>query len=242
VETNWQEGITMAMISALVSRLLSSAEDSYVIQKAYKLLRVVRNTTFKWVEELSKALQGVADEDSSRECQARVRDMAAICRSTYDVGPDHISALLQLPNDLEILIYCSVTVKDNVPVDLHALPPVSRLLLERDRRLSHFLETHVRHHVGGDQDGFDRALKSLWSVYKRHTPWAVLESPSSRWLRCETAPSDDPSRQIIHLDMLTGRLLVDGKPLARLPECYMRHPSYVVLFGHVSVPYCYSTT
>jgi hypothetical protein len=41
VETNWQEGITMAMISALVSRLLSSAEDSDVIQKAYKLLQVV---------------------------------------------------------------------------------------------------------------------------------------------------------------------------------------------------------
>ncbi|KAJ8583955.1 hypothetical protein M405DRAFT_708883, partial [Rhizopogon salebrosus TDB-379] len=234
VETNWQERITMAMISALVSRLLSSAEDSGVIQKAHKLLRVVRNATFKWVQELSKALQGVPDENSSREYQARVRDMAAICRSTYDVGPDHISALLQSPNDLEILIYCSVTVKDNVPVNLHALPPVSRLLLERDRRLSYFLETYVRHHVEGNQGGFDQALKSLWSVYKRHTPWAMLDSPhsQSRWLRCETAPSDDPSHQIIHLDMLTGRLLVDGKPLARLPECYMQHPSYDILFGH----------
>jgi hypothetical protein len=42
VETNWQEDITMAMISALISRLLSSAEDSDVIKEAYKLvLRVV---------------------------------------------------------------------------------------------------------------------------------------------------------------------------------------------------------
>jgi hypothetical protein len=236
VEANWLEGVTMAMISALASRLLSSADDSDVIQQSHELMRAVRHATFKWVLELSEALQKAPDESSSDEFQARLRDMAAICRSTYDVGPDNINALLQSPHDLEILAYCSVTVRDNVPVDLHALPLVSRILLERDRRLSHFLETYFRCHVEDNPDGLDRALKRLWPAYQRHTPWTVLESPNSRWTRCETASSDDPSCQIILLDMLTGRLLVDGKPLARLPDYFMRHPSYVVLFGHVSLP------
>ncbi|KAG1892808.1 hypothetical protein F4604DRAFT_1913503 [Suillus subluteus] len=230
VEANWLEGTTMATISALVSRLLSSAEDFDVIERSYKLLRAVRNTTFKWVQELSRALQEAPDEESSRERQARVRDMAVICRSTYDVGPDNIAALLESPQDLEILVYCSVTVKDNVPLDLglHTLPPISRLLLDRNRRLSHFLVTHLRCHVEDDQEGLDRAMKRLWSAYRRHTRWTL----ESQWLRCETAPSDDPSRQIIHLDMLTARLLVDGKPLTRLPDYVRQHPSCILLFCH----------
>ncbi|KAG1750414.1 uncharacterized protein EDB91DRAFT_1243991 [Suillus paluster] len=232
VEANWLEGTTMATISALASRLLSSAEDFSVIQRSYKLLRAVRNTTFKWVQELSKALQVALGEKSSRECQARVRDMAAICRSTYNVGPDNIAALLQSSHDLEILVYCSVTVMDNAPPDLHALPPISRLLLERNRRLSRFLETYFRRHVEDDQEGLDRAMKHLWPAYRRHTHWRVLGSPNSRWLRCETAPSNDSSRQTIHFDMLAVRLLVDGKPLSRLPVCISQHPSYIVLFGH----------
>ncbi|OJA11780.1 hypothetical protein AZE42_07378, partial [Rhizopogon vesiculosus] len=115
VEANWLEGVTMAMISALVSRLLSSADDSNVIQQSHELMRAVRHATFKWVQELSEALQKTTDESSSDEFKARLRDMAAICRSTYDVGPDNINALLQSSHDLEILAYCSVTVRDNVP-------------------------------------------------------------------------------------------------------------------------------
>ncbi|KAG2112417.1 hypothetical protein DEU56DRAFT_935108 [Suillus clintonianus] len=232
VEANWLEGTTMATISALASRLLSSAEDFSVIQRSYKLLRAVRNTTFKWVQELSKALREAADEKSSLECEARVRDMAVICRSTYDVGPNDITALLQSPQDLEILSYCSIIVRDNTPPDLPALPPIPRLLLDRDRRLSHFLEIYFRSHVEDDQEGLDRAMKHLWPAYRRHTCWTVLGSPNSRWLRCETAPSDDISCQTIHFDMLTGRLLVDGKPLARLPDRFLQHASYTALFGH----------
>ncbi|KAG1796950.1 uncharacterized protein HD556DRAFT_1441127 [Suillus plorans] len=232
VETNWLEGATMATISALVSRLLSSAEDHDVIQESHELLQAVRNTTFKWVQELSKALQEAPDEKSSCERQARVRDMAVICCSTYDVDPDNITALLDLPQDLEILVYCSITVKDNTPPDLDTLPPISRLLLDRNHRLSHFLETYFRCHVEDDQEGLDRAMKHLWSTHQRHTRWTVLESPNSGWLTCETAPSDDPSCQIIHLDMLTACLLVDGKPLARLPDHILQHPSYSLLFQH----------
>ncbi|KAG1751044.1 hypothetical protein EDB19DRAFT_1903894 [Suillus lakei] len=232
VEANWLEGTTMATISALASRLLSSAEDFSVIQRSYKLLRAVRSTTFKWVQELSKALREAPDEKSSHECEARVRDMAVICCGTYDVGPDDITALLQSPQDLEILTYCSITVRNNTPPNLQALPSIPRLLLDRNRRLSHFLEIYFRCHVEDDQEGLDRAMKHLWPAYRRHTCWTALGSPNSRWLKCETAPSDDLSRQIVHIDLLTARLLVDGKPLTRLPDRFLRHTSYTVLFGH----------
>ncbi|KAG2113634.1 hypothetical protein BD769DRAFT_1364038 [Suillus cothurnatus] len=232
VEANWLERLTLATISTLTSRLLSSAKDSNVIERSHNLLRAIRDVTFKLVQELFKALQVAADEKSRCEYRDRVRDMAAICRSTYDVGPDSIRELLQSSHDLEILVYCAVMLKDNTPLNLHDLPLISRLLLERDRRLSHFLEIPFRRHVDNNSQGLDRAMIHIWPAYRRHTHWIVLESPNSRWLRCETAPSSDVSRQIIHLNMLTGCILVDGKPLRRLPVCFLKHPSYSVLFGH----------
>ncbi|KAG1809272.1 hypothetical protein EV424DRAFT_171993 [Suillus variegatus] len=99
VEANWLEGTTMSTISVLASRLLSSAEDFRVIDELHKLLRAVRNTTFKWVQELSESDD--QDKTSIRKHRARVRDMAAICLSTYDVGPDNIAALLESPQDLK---------------------------------------------------------------------------------------------------------------------------------------------
>jgi hypothetical protein len=134
VEANWLDGVTMAIISTLASRLLSSADGPDVVHKSHELMRAVRYATFKWVQGLSEALQKAPDESSSHEFRDRLRDMVAICRSTYDVGPDNVCALLQSPHNLEILVYCSVTVKDNVLVHLHALPPVSRIFLEHDRR------------------------------------------------------------------------------------------------------------
>ncbi|KAG2087459.1 uncharacterized protein F5147DRAFT_588110 [Suillus discolor] len=231
VEANWLEWLTMATISTLASRLLSSAEDSGVIERLHNLLRVVRDSTFKLVQELSKALQDAADEKSRHEIRDHVRNMAAICRSTYDVGPDNISELLKSSHDLEILVYCAIILRDNTPLNIHNLSPASKLLLERDRRLSHFLEIHFRRHVESSDEGLDQAMIHLWPAYRRHARWTVLESPNSRWLRCETAPSSDVSRrQIIHLDILTACLLVDGKPLRRLPESFLEHASYRVLF------------
>ncbi|OAX31855.1 hypothetical protein K503DRAFT_809820, partial [Rhizopogon vinicolor AM-OR11-026] len=212
VEANWLEGVTMAMISALISRLLSSADDSNVIQKSHELMRAVRHATFKWVQELSEALQKAPEVMNSKP--------AFVTWQLFVAAPTMLGQTISR--------HCS-----NRPMTWRPWRTVlSLILLERDRRLSHFLETHFCYHVEDNQDGLDWALKRLWPAYQRHTPWTVLELPNSRWIRCETTSSDDPSCQIIHLDMLTGRLLVDGKPLARLPDCFMRHSSYVMLFGH----------
>ncbi|KAG1816833.1 uncharacterized protein BJ212DRAFT_1299561 [Suillus subaureus] len=129
MEANWLEGTMMSMISILVSRLLSSTEDFHVIKGSYKLLQDVQNTTFRWVQEPSKA--DAPDEKSSHRHQVRIHDMAATCLSTYNVGPDNIIVLLQSPQDLEILVYCSVTVMDNRPISEITWEMTKKVLIEQ---------------------------------------------------------------------------------------------------------------
>ncbi|KAG1772223.1 hypothetical protein EV702DRAFT_951719, partial [Suillus placidus] len=63
------------------------------------------------------------------------------------------------------------------------------------------------------------------------TPWRAPPAPSSRWLVMQTAPSRSQSPQAVHYNLIHGRLLVDGKPLGRLPSIIVQHPIYQAIFG-----------
>jgi hypothetical protein len=41
-------------------------------------------------------------------------------------------------------------------------------------------------------------------------------------------------KQEVHYDLLSGQLLVNGKPLRRLPREIVEHPTYASILGAVS--------
>ena len=69
-----------------LSRLLAGpliTED--IIHQAYQLL-TVRAETFNWVAELTEKLENTTSEDEKLDLKSRLRDTAAVCCSTFDVG------------------------------------------------------------------------------------------------------------------------------------------------------------
>ena len=68
-----------------------------------------------------------------RDLQSRLRDVAAICHSTFDIWEvNGGTRLLDSAMDVEILFTCALIVHDNTPTKLDSLSEMSRLLLERD--------------------------------------------------------------------------------------------------------------
>ncbi|TKA77752.1 hypothetical protein B0A49_06728 [Cryomyces minteri] len=61
--------------------------------------------------------------------------------------------------------------------------------------------------------------------------WSFPEAWGKRWGTVTTAQSASILSQAIHYDLLTGELLVDGRPLGRLPNEYTKEPVYCRLFG-----------
>ncbi|EGO02914.1 hypothetical protein SERLA73DRAFT_70404 [Serpula lacrymans var. lacrymans S7.3] len=232
IEDNWLEGASMRIITILACRLLSSALDEDVKQKIYCLLREVRCTTFQWVNQLSIKLEEAGDGDTqSKDFQSRVRDMAATCRATYDVDPHHLPFLLSRPNDVAAFIQCAVIIYNNLPPDLDQLPSYSKILVERERRLSHSLENEISRRIQEDRTGFDTAILSIWHGYRPGSPWQNLEYPNENWLSSSTSNADNQQSQCLHYNVLEGRLLIDGKPLGHLPLSYIQHPTYRLVFG-----------
>ncbi|KAG1894568.1 uncharacterized protein F5891DRAFT_1255076 [Suillus fuscotomentosus] len=230
VEGNWLEAVTIDTIIMLVCRVLSSTQEESVKSRGHALLRRIRTATFTLLMQLSGKMQASNDEAVSRDLQGRVRDMAVTCRSTFDVD-GNASLLLTSNDDIKIFVYCAVMLYDNTPSQLDNLSRYSKLLLERDKRCCHALEPIIRQYVEQHREGLDCAIVKIWDSYRPGTPWRALRAPNSRWLMTQTAPSHSQLPQDVHIDLISGCLLIDGKQLGRLPSKIVQHPTYRSIFG-----------
>ncbi|KIM42918.1 hypothetical protein M413DRAFT_10316 [Hebeloma cylindrosporum] len=235
VEANWVEGTTVKTIIYLVSRLLASTPDPQrkVRLNGYQLLRKARTVTRGWMREIVLKLEGNVNDEQASELQRQACDMAATCRATFDVEiGTHLDALLCSSADVAIAIECAIVVHDNTPPHLGQSFPDFQKLLHRDHRLSHFLEGLLIELIEGDDCGLDDAIKSVWPAYRPGARgWRRLDEPNSRWLTSFTTPLPGQRAQEVHYNVLIGKLLVDGKPLGRLPHEIVNHPTYSRIFG-----------
>jgi hypothetical protein len=247
IEANWQEEVTIRTIgmsdsalrfllsfvqpspALLTSRLLSSAQDSYICQTAYALLRKARNVAYKWIGELLSKL----DDELSRDKLGRqLCILAATCFSTYDVCSKHVPLILSNDLDFAIAVHCAVIVHDNTPPTLkdNDSDYLSRLL-KRHRRLLHFLEPFFYQGINSNPEGFNDGISKISSHFRLQisSNWHTLPSPNSRWITCTMGGGLE-----VHYNLLDGRLLLGGEPLGRLPQEVMKHPTYASVLGAVS--------
>ena len=208
-----------------------------VQENGYQLLRKARMVTHNWMREIVQKLQDTVDDDDASELQRRACDMAATCRATFDVDAGaHLDALLCSSVDVGIAIECAIVIHDNTLPHLGRSFPNLQKLLNRDHRLSHFLESPLIKLIQSDQCGLDAAITSVWSVYRPGDGgWQQLDGSNSQWLTSFTAPLPDQQAQQVHYNILNGKLLVDGKSLGCLPKKIIDHSMYRRIFGQVSM-------
>ncbi|KAI0297839.1 hypothetical protein B0F90DRAFT_1811021 [Multifurca ochricompacta] len=210
VKANWLEEVTVRTVALATSRLLSSAKDPEICKQACTLLRKARSVTHMWIGELTSKLDTTQDEKSRANLRLRVCVLAATCLSTFDVCLENVPNVLSTNHDFAIAVKCAIIVHDNTPSSVEGSSFYR--LLNRHHRLLHLLEPFFRQGVRSRPEGFDFALASLWLGFRRQA--------SSSW----------QGGHEVHYNILTGRLLVGGKPLGRLPQVIIQHPTYASIF------------
>ena len=136
---------------------------------------------------------------------------------------------------------CAIIVHDNTPSSLTDADDGTVYLtrmLRRHHRLLHLLQpvfsfnNAIANLSMSHADSYDHAISSFWPGYRRSTSsqWRAFPRSQSRWITCVAE-----GRQKILYNLLTGQLLIDGKPLGKLPQEIIEHPTYADLLGAVSV-------
>ena len=114
------DGPGMATISLLAGVLVKRHCRDDVLGRAIQLLRDVRRKTFRWVHEL---LYEARKSPTDKESLKLLRDMAAVCRSTFDVGSTTSRKLLSSAQDIEVALSCSTLIRTNLDVFLGMYDP-----------------------------------------------------------------------------------------------------------------------
>jgi len=231
VESNWQGSVAALTFITLVSRLLSISLHESVRDRCLKFLQKARDVTVGWLRAVVKLLHESSDEGDMSYLTLRALDLALICHCTFDVDPRQLPSLLSSADNIAILIETATTVNDRKPVSEEPLTILTRELLRRFSRTSHALEPTLKRQIIASPEGINKAVTQIWAGYAPVTAWVVVEAPNDRWLKTQTANSDNLSSMAVHFNTLTGSLLINGRPLSRLPPEYEAHSTYQRLFG-----------
>ena len=233
--------ILVSFSPALISsRLLASTMDSNISRRACNLLKKARTVAHQWICEVNEKINPTQDEATREGLRLRLCMISMTCFSTFDVCSDHIPSALVTKEGFSIAMQCAVIVHDNTPPSLSdGDSPYLTRMLSRHRRLLHHLEPTFCQSMPGvvgeaellRADAYDDALARRWPGYHGDisSRWHSLPKPNSQWISCSAEGGHK-----VYYDLLTGKLLIDGNPLGRLPQEIEEHPTYASVLGAVS--------
>ena len=250
IRSSWREAICMETLITLSLQLYHQS-DNDVGQHHIRLLLKAKSITFDWVNRL-RAITHTATTAAEAKTYSRYSFWAAIlCRRyfcTHNSGAAMTIDLVAADDpyrasstgvqvfpaaELEQFIICSITIQDNLPTEPSKLPTILKNALARDLRMVYGLRHLLRHSLQACPAAFKLALDIIWP----HNPAIarsldVLEISENFWCQSKTLATSWVRQQSVQYSLLEGHLLIDGKPLGKLPAKVLESRILKELFGN----------
>ncbi len=235
ITTNWREMHCMEMLITLSLRLfnLTSGEDR---QSAERLLKAARESTLQWISRLRDEVRNAAEADTAERAARYGFWAALLCRRTFTIVESHSKINAE---DLCSFVQASVALQENLVVDLVKLPLNLKNMLVRDTKMSYRIRSLVKESIASNPDSLGAAINKTWSdagnsTGRTYSQWQFLSSPNKRWVVSIITSTTNKFivSQVVHYNFVEGHLLVDGKPLGRLPLDIRESEDVKELFGN----------
>ncbi|KAJ4371619.1 hypothetical protein N0V83_004839 [Neocucurbitaria cava] len=233
VSENLESWRALASFSLLARRTLSLTQTPDVRTRALDYLVKLRSVCFKWLKRLKTRAASSTDNEQRNELHSRATEMALLCTSTYDVECTDFNIILQQDSAVSVLLQSSIIIQENHKSvqsehqDLYDSLLLSHLAMMY--RAFEKLRTFVLH----DSKGLCDAVRANWAAFDPSTAspsgWRSLEQPQHHWLAICSGTL------LVHFNLLSAELLVNGLPLARLPSRFMQHKMYRPLFSKTTL-------
>lgn len=236
ISSNWRETHCMEILITLSLRLftLTSGPDH---QAAERLLKAAREATLQWISRLRDEVRKAAGVDAV-ESAARYGFWAALlCRRTFTTFAGSDSKMNA--EDLCSFTQASVALQENLVVDLAKLPQNLKNMLVRDLKMAYQIRSLIRQSIQSGPDILGAAINKTWSdsvnsTGRTYSPWQFLSSRNKRWVVSTITSTVNKTivSQVVHYNFVEGHLLLDGKPLGRLPREISSSEDVKELFGN----------
>ncbi|KAF3221818.1 hypothetical protein TWF679_007032 [Orbilia oligospora] len=230
IKDNWEQANTLKTL-CLLARRLASCGHQIVEQDTIKYLREIRKVCHPWVQRIQEKLETASEDSNVEYFRNWMLRISGIQCSTFDVDSRFLPAVFQTEEDVIEFLICSSSIYDNSLGVFSNLPSDLRLLLERNRRFAVLAEPYIHGLLQGNTKILSGAVGKILPTQPLSGSWERLSSPADRWWKLQTLGSEKDRITIIHVNILQGVILVDGRPNGRLPEDYFGHRHFQKLLG-----------
>lgn len=229
VKANWQQTECLRLIVVVLNKIGATVVDQLILSSVMDLMMEIRKALVGWMDILSSMIE---ESDQKVQLQKYLCRTAMVCQSTFDLGPDHSKRILELPGNVHIYLRASLLLSHHFPS--RCLDAYESNLLACNAQLCHSLEPHISHSLSRHSKQIHEAVRTLWTAYTPGNEW--IQCDGSRWITSMTAHVPPQKSQQVHVNLLSGELLVDGVPLGLLPAEYSKNVDFIDLFGNVMLP------
>jgi hypothetical protein len=223
IRENWESWRAAATFSLLARRVLSLTSAPDVRDRAFDYLKSLRSVCLRWMQRLKQRVGASTDDGQRTELYSRAAEVALLCTSTYDVEENDFETVLQQESAVSILLQSSIVVQEHYGSMQSDF--LFNITLQSWKSLMFRILPKLRKCILANDSGLSDAVKANWAAFSSGSWTSLNESHQQHWML--TTSGSLP----VHFNILTGELLVNGLPLARLPAEYMRHKMYTPLFN-----------
>ncbi|GAM88641.1 hypothetical protein ANO11243_066750 [Dothideomycetidae sp. 11243] len=233
IKGNWDSHQALNTYVLLATRLLTLTESTVAQRELLEYLKQCRAVAVDWLRILTSGSLAQMEESERQQVVERVLDIAHVVVNTFEVEDIYLVRSLADSAQAALLIEAAIKIQENDKQGRKQSDVMEKTRQQRWRRQMHSMSSTLLHEVTAKQNGgLNLAISHIWSAYRPGSGWQPVSTSSGHWLVTKTA---DSMPMTVHFDLLTGELLVEGKPLSRMPAPYEAHASYKTFFGKAAV-------
>ncbi|GAA93193.1 similar to An08g12160 [Aspergillus luchuensis IFO 4308] len=234
IEQNWQSAEGLSVLIALTQKVLACSPSVHIQNKCIEQLDGLRKISFGWVMTVGEEAGATDSNDHRNDLIASAAYLALMCVGTFDCENSHLERILRNDLDASVFIQCSMVIHDRKGLLKRVSSCLLPILYYRWQNIA--FRGHrilVNNTIHGRRTALDRAIHRTWAAYRPGSPWTAASSGTQCCLHAQVmGESGGASGVGVYVNLLTGQLLINGRPLARLPSEFERHKTYQSLFGH----------
>jgi hypothetical protein len=235
VGSNWKEGGFLSLLILLALRLHAFSPHPIVRLRVRQLLGEARDLAMGWIKWLlnspSPAKRVEVEKPVEERCDHKSQALATVAlilRASFDVEEENYTQALQSRDDAERYIYAGILIS---AIQIESFPSCFRLLASRNHHLILKLEPHLIHACSRDPSILYSVGVRLWPELLPETKWTPVLSCRNHWWTSIQSTQKPSHSFILHMNIVEGIFLVNGRPLHQLPPDFRGDPLYRSLFS-----------
>ncbi|KAK7420614.1 hypothetical protein QQZ08_010306 [Neonectria magnoliae] len=220
-------------LGALALRMYNICPQQFR-SKAETLFSSIRSITSGWIIHLRNEIRSTSDGEVARKASTFAFWAALLCRRTFSAYK-HAECTLS-DDDAQGFFRASIALQENLLVNPDELHPVLKRLLIEDLSTSYIMRHLIKGWFHTRQGLLEYSINETWADSgglgrRSYSPWNMLSDSHAWWATSQIAGTEWTASQVVHYHLLQGHLIVDGKPLGRLPLQMRQDPAIQELFG-----------